>query len=122
MCFRTIRVWLKRDSGTYWPSIVNFMPSQCSAIGNKRVNLIIFCMTHVITFFYFIIIEYVPETRTMYVGQENGTISQFLLSEDCNRLTPIKEYLAHNGKFLSNLLSLTSYIMSSFLCRSNHIT
>lgn len=102
MCFRTIRVWLKRDSGTYWPSIVNFMPSQCSAIGNKRVNLIIFCMTHVITFFYFIIIEYVPETRTMYVGQENGTISQFLLSEDCNRLTPIKEYLAHNGKFLSN--------------------
>lgn len=39
-----------------------------------------------------------PETRTLFVGQENGTISQFLLSEDCNRLTPIKEYLAHNGR------------------------
>lgn len=33
---RTVRVWLKRDSGTYWPSIVNFMPSQCSSLGDKH--------------------------------------------------------------------------------------
>lgn len=32
---RTVRVWLKRDSGTYWPSIVNFMPSQCSSLGKR---------------------------------------------------------------------------------------
>lgn len=37
---RTIRVWLKRDSGTYWPSIVNFMPSQCSSLGDKAISII----------------------------------------------------------------------------------
>jgi WD repeat and FYVE domain-containing protein 2 len=42
----------------------------------------------------------------MFVGQENGTISQFLLSEDCNRLTPIKEYLAHNGEYAYNIFVL----------------
>lgn len=36
---RTIRVWLKRDSGTYWPSIVNFMPSQCTSIGELLIEL-----------------------------------------------------------------------------------
>lgn len=35
---RTVRVWLKRDSGSYWPSIVNFMPSQCSAVGEFRLS------------------------------------------------------------------------------------
>lgn len=81
---KTIRVWLKRDSGTYWPSIVNFMPSQCSSL------------------------EYIPETRTLFVGQENGTISQFLLSEDCNRLSPIKEYLAHNGRITQLIFAKNS--------------
>lgn len=71
---RTIRVWLKRDSGSYWPSICNYMPSGCTSL------------------------DYTAETRQLFVGQENGTISQFLLSDDCNRLTPIKEYLAHQGR------------------------
>lgn len=64
-------MWLKRDSGQYWPSICQYMPSGCTAL------------------------DYTPETRTLFIGQENGTISQFHLSEDCNRLTPIREYLAH---------------------------
>jgi WD repeat and FYVE domain-containing protein 2 len=52
--------------------------------------------------------DYVPETRTLFVGQENGTISQFLLSEDCNRLTPIKEYLAHNGRITAIIFAKNS--------------
>lgn len=27
--FRTIRVWLKRDSGQYWPSVYHSLPSKC---------------------------------------------------------------------------------------------
>uniref|UniRef100_U5ENG3 FYVE-type domain-containing protein n=1 Tax=Corethrella appendiculata TaxID=1370023 RepID=U5ENG3_9DIPT len=71
---KTIRVWLKRDSGQYWPSICQYMPSACSSL------------------------DYFPETRQLFIGQDNGTISQFLLSDDCNSLTPVKEYLAHQGR------------------------
>lgn len=52
--------------------------------------------------------EYVPETRTLFVGQENGTISQFVISDDCNRLTAIKEYLAHNGRITSLIFAKNS--------------
>lgn len=27
-CARTVRVWLKRDSGQYWPSIYHTMPGE----------------------------------------------------------------------------------------------
>lgn len=53
-------------------------------------------------------LDYVPETRTLFIGQDNGTISQFLLSEDCNRLTPIKEYLAHNGRITGIIFAKNS--------------
>lgn len=33
---RTVRVWLKRDSGQYWPSICQYMPSGCTAIEYVR--------------------------------------------------------------------------------------
>lgn len=49
--FRSVRVWLKRDSGQYWPSICNYLPS-------PAVDLF-----------------YRPITRQLFVGQENGTIS-----------------------------------------------
>jgi WD repeat and FYVE domain-containing protein 2 len=71
---RTIRVWLKRDSGQYWPSICQYMPSGCTSL------------------------NYTPETRQLFIGQENGTVSQFTLSDDCNRLNPIKEYLSHQAR------------------------
>lgn len=71
---RTIRIWLKRDSGQYWPSVCQYMPSGCTSL------------------------NYTAETRTLFIGQENGTISEFILSDDCNRLTPVREYLAHQAR------------------------
>nr|KAF6375786.1 WD repeat and FYVE domain containing 2 [Pipistrellus kuhlii] len=65
---RTVRVWLKRDSGQYWPSIYHMMPSPCS------------CMS------------FNPETRRLSIGLDNGTISEFILSEDYNKMTPVKNY------------------------------
>lgn len=58
--------------------------------------------------FLFFVLDYVPETRIVFVGQENGTISQFHLSEDCNRLNPIKEYLAHNGRITELIFAKNS--------------
>ncbi|XP_041587024.1 WD repeat and FYVE domain-containing protein 2 isoform X3 [Vulpes lagopus] len=65
---RTVRVWLKRDSGQYWPSIYYVMPSPCS------------CMS------------FNPETRRLSIGLDNGTISEFILSEDYNKMTPVRNY------------------------------
>ncbi|XP_074243761.1 WD repeat and FYVE domain-containing protein 2 isoform X3 [Saimiri boliviensis] len=70
----TVRVWLKRDSGQYWPSIYHAMPSPCS------------CMS------------FNPETRRLSIGLDNGTISEFILSEDYNKMTPVKNYQAHQSR------------------------
>uniref|UniRef100_A0A668AN13 WD repeat and FYVE domain containing 2 n=1 Tax=Myripristis murdjan TaxID=586833 RepID=A0A668AN13_9TELE len=48
---RTIRVWLKRDSGQYWPSVYYTMPTTCS------------CMS------------FNPETRRLSVGTDTGAVS-----------------------------------------------
>ncbi len=42
--------------------------------------------------------EYSAETRRIFIAQDNGTISEFSLSEDFNRLLARREYL---GKLLS---------------------
>ncbi|XP_043927614.1 WD repeat and FYVE domain-containing protein 2 [Protopterus annectens] len=71
---RTVRVWIKRDSGQYWPSIYHAMPSPCSCL------------------------SFSPETRRLSVGLENGSISEFTISEDYNKMTPEKTYLAHQNR------------------------
>lgn len=43
-------------------------------------------------------VDYVAETRQLFIGQENGTVSQYTLSDDCNRLTLIRDYLAHQAR------------------------
>ncbi|KAK1797522.1 hypothetical protein P4O66_000815 [Electrophorus voltai] len=70
---RTVRVWLKRDSGQYWPSVYHTMPAPCS------------CMS------------FNPETRRISVGMDNGVVSEFILSEDYNKMTPARTYQAHQG-------------------------
>ena len=51
MSFRSVRVWLKRDSGQFWPSICHYMPSGATSV----------C--------------YTKEVWRVFVGQENGTVS-----------------------------------------------
>uniref|UniRef100_A0A7N6A6K8 FYVE-type domain-containing protein n=1 Tax=Anabas testudineus TaxID=64144 RepID=A0A7N6A6K8_ANATE len=69
---RTIRVWLKRDSGQYWPSVYQTLSSSCS------------CMA------------FNPETRRLSMGMDTG--SEFILSEDYNKMTPARTYQAHQGR------------------------
>ncbi|EMP37278.1 WD repeat and FYVE domain-containing protein 1 [Chelonia mydas] len=65
---RTIRVWLKRDSGQYWPSIYHTMSSPCSAMA------------------------YHHDSRRIFVGQDNGAIMEFHISEDFNKMNFVKTY------------------------------
>ncbi|CAL8320287.1 unnamed protein product [Merluccius merluccius] len=78
----TIRVWLKRDSGQYWPSVYQTMPNSCS------------CMS------------FNPETRRLSVGMDTGSILEFILAEDYNKMTPARTYHAHQGRVMVVLFVL----------------
>lgn len=58
-------------------------------------------------------LDYTADTRTLFVGQENGTVSQYALSDDCNRLTLIRDYLAHQARVTACVLARqTGWILS----------
>ncbi|XP_056004187.1 uncharacterized protein LOC125660208 [Ostrea edulis] len=79
---KTLRVWLKRDTGQYWPSICHTLPSQAASLA------------------------YNEETRRMFIGLDNGTISEFNLADDYNRMSQTRDYLAHQGRVTSLKFSL----------------
>ncbi|XP_038829447.1 WD repeat and FYVE domain-containing protein 1-like [Salvelinus namaycush] len=81
---RTIRVWLKRDSGQYWPSIYHTVSSPCS------------CMS------------YHHDSRRIFIGQDNGAIVELLLSEDFNKMNHVKTYPAHQNRVSDMVFSLES--------------
>lgn len=43
-------------------------------------------------------VYYTVETRQLFIGQENGTVSEFSLASDFNRMMPVREYLAHQAR------------------------
>lgn len=43
-------------------------------------------------------LNFTVETRQLFVGQENGTVSQFTLSTDCNGLSLQREFLSHQAR------------------------
>ncbi|XP_037559536.1 WD repeat and FYVE domain-containing protein 2-like [Dermacentor silvarum] len=79
---RTVRVWLRRDTGQYWPSICLTMPSAASAM------------------------DYNSETRRLFIGMDNGSISEFQISDDFNKMTHQRNYLAHQGRVMGIVFSL----------------
>nr|CAD7444446.1 unnamed protein product [Timema bartmani] len=78
----TVRVWLKRDSGQYWPSICHYMPAGATAL------------------------YYCVETRHLFVGIEVGGISEFVLAPDFNRMTHVRTYPAHQARVTDVLFAL----------------
>ncbi|GAB5576041.1 WD repeat and FYVE domain-containing protein 1 isoform X2 [Prionailurus iriomotensis] len=96
---RTIRVWLKRDSGQYWPSIYHTMASPCSAMA------------------------YHHDSRRIFVGQDNGAVmppacwidifdttleQEFHVSEDFNKMNFIKTYPAHQNRVSAIIFSMAA--------------
>jgi len=79
---RTVKFFLKRDSGQFWPSIAEYMP-------------------HVPTKF-----VYDEELMCLLVGLVNGAVYDFEVSEDMNSMTKKRQWNAHTssitGLFISN--------------------
>ncbi|XP_076435996.1 WD repeat and FYVE domain-containing protein 2-like [Babylonia areolata] len=74
---KTLRVWQKRDSGQYWPSIYHVMQSEASCL------------------------DFSPETGRLFVGMDNGTISEFVMEDDFNRMTHKRDFTAHQGRLMA---------------------
>jgi len=71
---RSIRIWLKRETGQYWPSVCHFLASPCSTF------------------------TYNPSKQIIFVGQDSGDIEEFVIASDYNRITHQRKYAAHTSK------------------------
>lgn len=79
---RSIRIWLKRDTGKYWPSVCHYAESNPTSL------------------------FYHPDPRRLFIGLENGSILEFAVGEDYNKITLLKQYLAHSARVTSVYYSL----------------
>ena len=70
---QSIRVWVLRDSGKYFPSVCHYM---------KRTGT---CL------------HYSNDHQKVFVGMDNGMISEFILSEEFDGLDHVKDYDAHKN-------------------------
>ncbi|XP_043558028.1 WD repeat and FYVE domain-containing protein 1-like [Chiloscyllium plagiosum] len=87
---RTIRVWLKRDSGQYWPTIFHTVSAPCSAI------------------------SYNHDSKRIFMGQDNGAIVEFIMAEDFNKMTYVKTYPAHQNRVSAIVFSPeTEWVIST---------
>ena len=84
---RSVRIWLKRSNGQYWPSVCHFLNAPCSTLHGRSKTL-----------YYFVFLFLVnSEARHVYVGIETGQISYYQMSDDLNVLESIRTFNAHNN-------------------------
>lgn len=79
---KTIRIWLKRETGKYWPSVCYYAETSATSL------------------------FYHPEPRRLFTGLDNGNILEFAVGEDFNKMTLIKQYLAHQARITCVYYSL----------------
>jgi len=86
---RTIRVLLKRDSGQYWPSIVEFLTSVPTAL------------------------YYDENTMCLLVGMVNGSIYEYQVSADMNSVQQKRHWGAHTMPVTGILMSNSARMIFS---------
>jgi hypothetical protein len=74
---RSVRIWLLRDSGQYWPSVCHYMGAAATAI------------------------HYRHQSMQLFIGMDNGTVSEFIVSDDFNRMDHARDYHAHQSRVTS---------------------
>jgi len=87
---RSVRVWLLRDSGQFWPSVCHYMPAAATSM------------------------SYTHATRQLFVGLESGVVEEFTLARDYNRLDSSRVYHAHDKARVSDVVhtAKTGWILS----------
>ena len=85
---------LLRDSGQYWPSVCHYMTAAATAI------------------------HYYHPLKKLFIGLDNGTIVEFQVSDDFNRMDSIRDYHAHRGRVTGVILTSNDWILS--VARDNY--
>lgn len=57
--------------------------------------------------------NYNHQTKRLFVGLDNGHISEFSVSSDYNRIKLVKNFIAHQGRVKEVLFSLESELVLS---------
>jgi len=87
---RSIRIWLLRDSGQFWPSICHYMSSAPTSL------------------------SYCHQKRLLFVGVEGGSVEEWSVARDYNRMESVRVYHAHQGRVTDTLFSpSSSWVLSS---------
>uniref|UniRef100_A0A2P2I7C9 WD repeat and FYVE domain-containing protein 2-like n=1 Tax=Hirondellea gigas TaxID=1518452 RepID=A0A2P2I7C9_9CRUS len=71
---KSVRIWQRRASGQYWPSVCHFLPAAPTSL------------------------HYTHESRTLCIGINNGTVMEFEVARDENSLNHRRDYLSHQGR------------------------
>jgi hypothetical protein len=86
---KTIRIWLKRERGSYWPSVCHLLPFAPTCF------------------------HFDQNLKRLFVGLENGTISEFLVTDDFNRIEHQRYFSSHQSKVTGILYSSTCRLLLS---------
>lgn len=68
---KSVRVWLRRETGMYWPSIHHIMSALPTCL------------------------HFSEETGRLWIGLETGTVAELSITDDYNSLRPVKELYSH---------------------------
>ncbi|ESN90154.1 hypothetical protein HELRODRAFT_116543 [Helobdella robusta] len=68
---KTVRIWLKKNKGKYWGSVCQHLPATASSI------------------------YYQKDKHKIYVGLNNGTVMDFVITDNGTKLSHIRDVLAH---------------------------
>ncbi|XP_069945318.1 WD repeat and FYVE domain-containing protein 2 isoform X2 [Cherax quadricarinatus] len=71
---KSVRIWQRRDSGQYWPSVCHFLTYIPSCL------------------------HYKPDTKRLFLGLDNGTVIEFTVAQDYNSINQVREYLSHQSR------------------------
>ena len=99
-------MWLLRDSGQFWPSICHYMnaaPTSITYCHDKRyLDNVITC--HVID----------DCVRLLFVGVEDGSVEEWSLARDYNRMDSVRVYHAHQARVTGTCHApATSWLLST---------
>ncbi|XP_064104022.1 WD repeat and FYVE domain-containing protein 2-like isoform X2 [Macrobrachium nipponense] len=71
---KSVRIWQRRDNGQYWPSVCHFLPSIPSCL------------------------HYTAHIRRLFMGLDNGTVTEFEVASDYNSIRHIRDYISHQNR------------------------
>ncbi|CAF0962387.1 unnamed protein product [Rotaria sordida] len=93
---RTLRIWIRRQTGKYWPSV-------CYTLESAPTTLF-----------------YHESSHRLFCGCDTGLLHEFLVSEDFNKITLQCTYLGHQNRIQALYFSLHTEILLS-VCRDKKL-